>query len=104
MRHIKRRKAPLVYDPVTNTRIRPVKYKITDWGLQAKISKMTHISTVAINFIFNGRRRATVEQAEKLEAAFATLGIHINRLDLLYEVEPGQNLYDYLREREEDKL
>jgi len=103
MQHIRRRRRPLVVDPLTNQAIKPIKHRITDWGLQAKVSRMTKIHPVVINFIFNGKRRATLQQAEKLEDAFIRLSLPINRFDLLYGIEIGEeNIYEYLRHRHEE--
>lgn len=66
-------------------------------GLQALISRRTHISKASLSLIFSGRRRATPAQAEKLEQAFIENGIPLNRWDLLYGAHKGQSLVRYLK-------
>lgn len=53
-------------------------------GLQAYLSKKTKISQATVCLLFSGKRRATPPQAALLEKEFITLGISINRWDMLY--------------------
>lgn len=75
------------------------KYNIRSFGLQARIARRTGLSAPIVSFIFNGVRRATIEQAAKLEEAFNHFGIRINRLDLMYDVRNGESLIDYMDRR-----
>ena len=84
-------------NPHTN---RPyARYNIRSFGLQARISRRTGLSAPIISYIFNGHRRATPEQAAKLEEAFIYFGIRIVRTDLLYDVKTGESLAKYMDRR-----
>ena len=75
--------------------LKPKKLNIRSFGLQSKLSRRTGISAPIISMIFSGKRRATVDQAKKLEEAFLHYGIVIVRLDLLYDVKTGESLPDF---------
>lgn len=70
-------------------------------GFQAIVANRTRISRASLSLIFSGKRRATLEQAQKLEKVFIENGIPLNRWDLLYGVKRGQTLDQYLGERDE---
>ena len=76
------------------------------WGLQKKLSRRSGIINSTICYIFQGVRRATIPQAEKLEAEFIRLGIPLNRWDLMYGVrvnkERPESLADYLERRDKN--
>ena len=72
------------------------RYNIRSFGLQSRIAKRTGLAAPIVSYIFNGHRRATAEQAAKLEEAFIHFGLDITRLDLLYDVKTGERLADYM--------
>ena len=74
---------------------------LTERGLQSRISRRTRIPRSTVCEIFQGSRRATVKQAAALEEEFVFRGIPINRWDLLYGVQRGQTLLEYLGTRKE---
>lgn len=75
--------------------LKPKRYTIRSYGLQSKLSRRTGISAPIVCLIFSGKRRATIEQAKKLEEAFLHYGIDLTRMDFLYEVRNGESLPDY---------
>lgn len=76
------------------------------WGLQKKLSRRSGIINSTICYIFQGKRRATIPQAEKLEAEFIRLGIPLTRWDLMYGVRVNkdnpESLADYLERRDKN--
>lgn len=76
------------------------------WGLQRKLSRRSGIVNSTLCCIFQGKRRATIPQAEKLEAEFIRLGIPLNRWDLMYGVrvnkEHPESLAEYLERRDKN--
>lgn len=76
------------------------------WGLQNKMSRRCGITNSTVCHIFRGVRRATIPQAEKLEAEFIRLGIPLTRWDLMYGVrvskEHPESLADYLDRRDKN--
>lgn len=70
--------------------------KMREYGIQSKIARRTKIARSLVCEIFNGTRRCTAKSAAKMEAEFAMREIPINRWDLLYGVEDGQKLIDYV--------
>lgn len=74
---------------------------ISVWGLQSVIAHKYHMNKATVSQIFSGRKRATVKQAAELEEFFLRRGIPINRWDLLYNVQCGQSLVDYLKQKGE---
>lgn len=76
------------------------------WGLQKKLSRRSGIINSTICYIFQGVRRATISQAEKLEAEFIRLGIPLTRWDLMYGVRVNkdnpESLADYLERRDKN--
>ena len=76
------------------------------WGLQKKLSRRSGIINSTICYIFRGVRRATISQAEKLEAEFIRLGIPLTRWDLMYGVRVNkgnpESLADYLERRDKN--
>ena len=79
--------------------LKPKKFNIHSYGLQSKLSRRTGICAPIVNYIWTGKRRATVDQAKKLEEAFLFYGIDITRFDLLYEVKTGESLLDFYRRK-----
>ena len=75
--------------------LKPKKFTIRSFGLQSKLSRRTGISAPIVCLIFSGKRRATPEQAKKLEEAFLHYGIDLTRMDFLYEVRNGESLPNY---------
>lgn len=75
--------------------LKPKKFTITSFGLQSKLSRRTGISAPIVCMVFSGKRRATIDQAKKLEEAFLHYGIDLTRMDLLYEVRDGESLLHY---------
>ena len=69
-------------------------------GFQTEVSRKTQIAKASLSLILSGKRRATPEQAEKLEKVFIENGIPLNRWDLLYGIESGETLAQYLKKRE----
>lgn len=69
-------------------------------GFQTEVSRKTQIAKASLSLILSGKRRATPEQAEKLEKVFIENGIPLNRWDLLYGIERGETLDQYLKKRE----
>lgn len=69
-------------------------------GFQTEVSRKTQIAKASLSLILSGKRRATPEQAEKLEKVFIENGIPLNRWDLLYGTERGETLDQYLKKRE----
>lgn len=69
-------------------------------GFQATVARQTQISRASLSLIFAGKRRATPEQARKLEKVFIENGIPLNRWDLLYGAKRGETLDQYLEKRE----
>ena len=63
-------------------------------NLQSKIVRQTGVCQSVISDIFNGKRRATPQQAALLEAEFLKRGINITRWDMLYRHQKGQKLLD----------
>lgn len=74
--------------------------RLTERGLQSRISMRTKIKRPTLCNIFKGLRRATAKQAALLEQEFTVRCIPINRWDLLYGVEDGQSLREYLEKKE----
>lgn len=76
------------------------------WGLQKKLSRRAGIVAATVCCIFQGKKRATIPQAEKLEAEFIRLGIPLTRWDLMYGVrvskEHPESLADYLERRDKN--
>ena len=69
-------------------------------GFQATVARQTQLSGASLSLIFSGKRRATPEQARKLEKVFIENGIPLNRWDLLYGIERGETLDQDLKKRE----
>lgn len=69
-------------------------------GFQATVARQAQLSGASLSLIFSGKRRATPEQARKLEKVFIENGIPLNRWDLLYGIERGETLDQYLKKRE----
>lgn len=80
--------------------LKPKKFTIRSFGLQSTISRRTGISAPIVSLIFSGKRRATIDQAKKLEEAFLHYGIVIVRMDLLYEVKDGESLIDFYERKQ----
>jgi transcriptional regulator with XRE-family HTH domain len=76
------------------------------WGLQKELSRRSGIINSTISYIFSEIRRATIPQAEKLEAEFIRLGIPLDRWDLMYGVRVNkdnpESLADYLERRDKN--
>ena len=76
------------------------------WGLQKELSRRSGIINSTISYIFSGIRRATIPQAEKLEAEFIRLGIPLDRWDLMYGVrvskEHPESLTEYWERRDKN--
>lgn len=72
---------------------------LKEHGSQAWFSRKSGIRKEAVHAIFTGKRRATTEQAMKLEPWFAEKGVPINRWDLLYGDILGKHLGDYAEEK-----
>ena len=68
-------------------------------GLQSAFAYRYKVCKSTVSEIFSGRKRATVKQAADLEEFFLRRGIPINRWDLLYSVQRGQSLADYLAQK-----
>ena len=75
--------------------LKPKKITIRSFGLQSRIARRTGISAPIVCMVFSGKRRATIDQAKKLEEAFLHYGIDLTRMDLLYEVKDGESLLHY---------
>lgn len=75
--------------------LKPKKYTIRSFGLQSKLSRRTGISAPIMCLIFSGKRRATIDQAAKLEEAFLRYNIDITRFNLLYDVKNGESLPEF---------
>jgi len=72
---------------------------INSFGLQANLARKLRVNKATISRIFNGKVRATAQQARALEQEFIRLGIPLTHWDLLFEVKDGQSLSDYLKHR-----
>jgi len=68
-------------------------------GFQAYLARRVHVTKAAINHVFRGEIRASVDMAAKLEHEFIRIGIPLTRWDFLYGMQPGQTLVDYVKER-----
>ena len=72
-------------------------------GFQTEVSRKTQIAKASLSLILSGKRRATPEQAEKLEKVFIESGLPITRWDLLYGIKKGQSLQQLLERKERDE-
>lgn len=70
-------------------------------SLQSSISYRYGIHKSTVSQIFSGKKRSTLAQAAQLEEFFTRRGIPLNRWDLLYGVQRGQSLADYLKQKGE---
>lgn len=73
--------------------------RLKERGYQARLAYRLKLPRSTVNEIFNGKRRATLRQAAELEAEFTKRSIPLNRWDLLYGIQEGQPLVDYLAAR-----
>lgn len=69
-------------------------------GAKKYISVETKIPFATITRIFAGERRATVEQAAKLEPVMIRMGLPLTRWDFLYGLKIDENLADYAERKQ----
>ena len=68
-------------------------------GCKVFYARKTGIRVCTVSDIFRGVRRATLEQAAKLETAFAENGVPLDRVDLLYGYRQGVPLAALIEEK-----
>ena len=73
-------------------------------SLQSSISYRYGICKSTVSQIFSGKKRATLTQAAQMEEYFTRHGIPLNRWDLLYGVQRGQALAEYLERKTNEEM
>lgn len=70
-------------------------------GIQSAIARKCGIQKSSVSYVFNGRRRATAQQAALMEGYFIQKGIPLTRWDLLYgiDTENEESIAEYLERR-----
>jgi plasmid maintenance system antidote protein VapI len=74
--------------------------KLRERGLQSHLARIVGISRSTVTSIFSGARRATPPQAKLLSEEFERHQIAIDLWDLLYEVNEGESLVEFIKRRE----
>ena len=67
-------------------------------GMLSEVARQSRISMPTLSKIIHGDRRATPEQAARLEGVLIELGLPVTRWDLLYGTQ-GKDLIEYARAR-----